>query len=89
MFDYDFILVCFAVAVAVFAACAWTRLLYLLRVDAIERAEIDRWWRERQAQREQSSLIDDSPSALPETWRAPCGEVVEFPANNDSRGGAA
>lgn len=32
---------------------------------------------------------DNSPSALPETWRAPCGEVVEFPANNDSRGGAA
>lgn len=36
-----------------------------------------------------SSLADDSPSALPETWRAPCGEVVEFPTNNDSRGGAA
>ena len=69
MFDADFILVLFAVAVAVFAACAWTRLLYLLRVDAIERAEIDRWWRERQAQREASSLIDDSTAALPETWQ--------------------
>ena len=85
MFDADFILVLFAVAVGVFAACAWARLLYLLRVDAIERAEIDRWWRERQAQREQSSLIDDSPAALPETWEAP---VVRFPGS-DSSGGAA
>jgi len=36
-----------------------------------------------------SSLADDSPSALPETWRATCGEVVEFPTKTDSRGGAA
>lgn len=25
-----------------------------------------------------SSLMDDSPAPLPETWRAPCGEVVKF-----------
>lgn len=33
-----------------------------------------------------SSLMDDSPAPLPETWRAPCGEVVRFPDTPSDRG---
>lgn len=89
MFDTDFALVLFVVAVAVFVAVSWARLLYLLRVDAQERAAIDRWWAERQAARDMSSLVDGSPrGALPETWSAPCGEPIRFPSQTD-RGTAA
>jgi len=31
-----------------------------------------------------SSLLDDSPGPLPETFRAPCGEPIRFPSTNDS-----
>jgi len=36
-----------------------------------------------------SSLIDDSPGPLPETWRAPCGEPIRFPSSTTDRGTAA
>ena len=35
---------------------------------------------------ETSSLIDDSPHGpLPDTWKAPCGELVRFPEHHTDR----
>lgn len=36
-----------------------------------------------------SSLLDDSPGALPEAWQAPCGEPIRFPSPTTDRGSAA
>ncbi len=43
----------------------------------------------RQPYRDTSSLLDDSPGALPETWQAPCGEPIRFPSSATDRGSAA
>lgn len=76
----------FGLVVIVFAAVCWTRLLLVLRQDAEERAAIDRWWAERQRQRDTSSLLDDSQGALPDEFRAPCGEPIRFPSSATDRG---
>lgn len=86
----DLVLYAFAAAVVVFALVSWARLLWLLHLDAIERKALDEWWESRRQRREDpSSLLDDSPQGpLPETFRAPCGEPLRFPSQND-RGNAA
>lgn len=72
------------VFVAAFAGVAWRRAYIEIRADrqwlaskARYRAELDaRGYTVLPANVDPSSLLDDSPGALPETWRAPCGEVV-------------
>lgn len=69
--------------------------LLSLSVAAWERSE-QRYARETQERAdrlarelapETSSLMDDSPRGpLPESWKAPCGELVRFPDNPSDRG---
>lgn len=78
----DLVLLTLACVVALFAGACWMRLLTLLKQDAEEREALDRWYAARAEARRQrtddpSSLLDDSPSALPDVWRRD-GEVVEF-----------
>lgn len=61
----DLVLLAFALAVALFTGAAWCRLMVLLREDARERQELERWLEGRRKYREESSLADDS-SALRE-----------------------
>ncbi len=79
------------VLVAAFAGVAWRRAYIEIRADrqwlaskARYRAELDaRGYTVLPANVDPSSLCDDSPRALPETWRAPCGEPIRFPSTND------
>jgi hypothetical protein len=68
-------------AVAAFCAACWWRAYVLIRYDREQRRRVDLWW---QARLDESSLLDDSPGALPEEWEAPCGEVVRFPSQKKS-----
>lgn len=63
-------------AVAVFTAACWWRAYVLIRYDREQRRRVDAWWH---ARLDESSLLDDSPGALPDRWAAPCGEIVKFP----------
>lgn len=60
----DLVLLAFCLAVALFTGAAWCRLMALLREDARERKELERWLEGRRKYRTQtdpSSLMDDSP----------------------------
>lgn len=56
-------------------------------VDAVKATRRDeqalREYLRRMEQREESSLIDDSPSPLPDEWRKPA-DVVPFPTDRTS-----
>lgn len=61
----DLVLLAFCLAVALFTGAAWCRLMALLREDARERKELERWLEGRRKYREESSLADDVESSLP------------------------
>lgn len=74
-------------------AGAATVFLLSLCVASWERSE-RRYARETQERAERlaralapeiSSLIDDSPAPLPDSWKAPCGELVRFPEHHTDR----
>lgn len=90
------LLLCLVLVVA-FAAVAWLRAYRLYRADrewrddfARRRARAElaaKGYTVLPADADTSSLLDDSPQGpLPETWRAPCGEVVRFTGNPSDRG---
>ncbi len=75
----DFVLLLFAIIVAVFTGAAWFRLMTLLRTDAEERRAIEEWYEaKKRAREDSSSLQDDFNSGLPDHWQEGRDGVVEF-----------
>lgn len=72
----------FVQAAVVVAAVGW-----LLSVCAAAWDRSERRYRAELEQRDETSLMDDSPQGpLPDEWRAPCGEVVRFTPKPSDRG---
>jgi hypothetical protein len=60
---------------------------WLLSICAAAWERSERRYRAELEQHDETSLMDDSPQGpLPETWRAPCGELVRFPDHSNDRG---
>lgn len=72
----------FVKALAFVVVVTW---LLSLCAAAWERSE--RRYQAELERRDETSLMDDTPKGpLPDTWRAPCGEVVRFPETPSDRG---
>ena len=84
------ILIGFAVVVALFVLFAAVEMAEVIRRTRDENAALEEYLRRCQSAPpsvDTSSLLDDSPQGpLPESWRAPCGEVVRFPDTPSDRG---
>jgi hypothetical protein len=85
------------ILVAAFAGVAWRRAYLEIRANRQWLADESRYRAELAARGytvlpdhvDASSLLDNSPAPLPETWRAPCGEPIRFPSSTNDRGHSA